>query len=466
MKVAVIGFAEEGQATLRYIQKYGVRSTEYDEETGQNSVEITVCDQSSEIDVPRGANTQLGERYLQDLNRFDMIFRTPGLNPNKIITANPGMDSSKITTMTNEFFRVAPSSNIIGVTGTKGKGTTTTLIARMLEQSGEQVHVGGNIGTPALDLLPGIKENDWVVLELSSFQLFDIHHSPRVAVCLKITPDHLDWHTDMEEYVTAKSQVFAHQTESDTAVYNADNDYASRIGGKSPGQKMAYSVRQPAADIRIEDDAVYAGKQRVIDVSRIGLRGPHNRENVCAATGAAIAALRYAHGSHECDDIYVPEKLLKSLSAAIEDFTGLEHRLEFVGTKQGVSFYDDSFSTNPEPTIAAIHSFSEPQILILGGSSKGADFTELAREISDSNVKHTVIIGDEADNIASALDEVGFTDYTRGGDNMTDIVDEAVSNTQEGDVVVLSPACASFGMFKDYKDRGKQFKDTVRRVEG
>lgn len=465
MKVAILGFAGEGQATLRYIQKYGVRSTEYDEETGQNSVEITVCDQNSEIDVPRGASTQLGERYLQDLNRFDMIFRTPGLNPNKIITANPGMDPNKITTMTNEFFRVAPTRNIIGVTGTKGKGTTTTLIARMLERSGERVHVGGNIGTPALDLLPDIKENDWVVLELSSFQLFDIHHSPRVAVCLKITPDHLDWHADMEEYVTAKSQVFAHQAESDTAVYNADNDYASRIVGESPGQKITYSVQQPA-DIWIENDAVYAGKQRVIDVSRIGLRGPHNRENVCAATGAAIAALRYAYGSHECDDIHVPEKLLKSLSAAIEGFIGLEHRLEFVGIKQGVSFYDDSFSTNPEPTIAAIHSFSEPQILILGGSSKGADFTELAQEISDSNVKHIVVIGDEADNIASTLGEAGFTDYTRGGDNMTDIVSEAMSNAREGDVVVLSPACASFGMFNDYKDRGQQFKDTVRRIEG
>lgn len=449
MKVALVGLGWDGWAAWRYWSQFA---------------DILVCDQDPDIDIPQGAKTQLGERYLDGLEDYDLVVRFQGIRPEKILDANPGLDPGKVINSTNEFFRVAPTRNIIGVTGTKGKGTTTTLIARILERSGERVHVGGNIGTPALDLLPDIKENDWVILELSSFQLFDIHYSPRVAVCLKITPDHLDWHTDMEEYVTAKSRVFAHQTESDTVVYNADNDYASRIAGKSAAWKMAYSVQRPDADIRIEDDAVYAGKQHVIDVSRIGLRGPHNWENVCAATGAAIAALRYAHGSNECDDIHAPQKLIESISTAIEGFTGLEHRLEFVGTKRGVSFYDDSFSTNPEPTMAAINSFTEPQVLILGGSSKGADFSGLAREIVDSAVKHVVIIGDEADNIASVLDEVGFTDYTRGSENMTDIVGEAMSNAQEGDVVVLSPACASFGMFKDYKDRGKQFKDVINQL--
>lgn len=456
-KIAIAGFAEEGRATLRYLRRI------YSEERDGSRPEITVCDRNPELELPAGVEAQVGEDYLAGMDRFDRIFRTPGLNPGSIMNANPGMDERTITTMTNEFFRVAPTPNIIGVTGTKGKGTTTTLIARILEQAGQRVHIGGNIGTPALDLFPDIKESDWVVLELSSFQLLDIHDSPRIAVCLKITPDHMDWHADMEEYVAAKSRICAYQKDSDVAVYYADNQYASRIAGESAGRKIAYSTQQPA-DIRVEQGAVHAGGQRVIEVDRIGLRGPHNRENVCAATGAAVAALRYAAGSGGCPDIHLPQPVMEHIRTAIQDFDGLEHRLEFVAREGGVSFYNDSFSTNPEPTMAAIRSFSEPQILILGGSGKGADFTELARKVADAHVKHAVLIGEEADRIQAALASAGFTAVSRGGDSMQDIVEEASRHAGDGDVVILSPGCASFGMFNDYKDRGNQFKAAVARA--
>lgn len=459
MKVALVGLGWDGWAAWRYWSQFA---------------DILVCDQNPHIDIPEGVKTQLGEGYLDDLDDYDLVVRFQGLRPEKILDANPDLDPKKVINSTDEFFRVAPTPNIIGVTGTKGKGTTTSLIARMLEAAGERVHVGGNIGTPALDLLPNIKENDWVVLELSSFQLFDIHYSPHIAVCLMITPDHMDWHIDMDEYAEAKSRIAAHQTAQDTIVFYSGNEYSYRIGHMSEGKKIPYytsSEDAPEAGtddyvsrVYVDDGWITYDQTRICHVDELGLRGPHNHQNACAAVGAAIAACHPELVSGPDRKPVFPKHTKTYLKTALTEFTGLEHRLEFVGTKQGVSFYDDSFSTNPEPTIAAINSFTEPQVLILGGSSKGADFTMMAREISDSEVKHIVIIGDEADNIASALDVAGFTSYTRGGDNMTDIVDEAMRHAREGDVVILSPACASFGMFKDYKDRGRQFQEVVQEL--
>jgi UDP-N-acetylmuramoylalanine--D-glutamate ligase len=452
MQIAIAGYGQEGRAVHRYLRRQaGETGADYD---------ITVCDQNPGLDVPDDARAQLGDGYLEGLQACDLIFHSPGIRPDALQHLNPGLDGNQITTATNQFFTACPSGNIIGVTGTKGKGTTTTLIARILTAAGQTVHVGGNIGTPALDLLPDIGAGDWVVLELSSFQLFDINRSPHIGVCLMIAPDHLDWHTDMEEYVNAKSRIFGFQDDGDIAVYNADNAYASRLAGQSPGRQIAVGTGDEA-DIQGTDEGIYAGDQKVIDAPDIGLRGPHNRENVCAATGAALAALRESLPGGDRAGVHPPPGTETYVAAAIRDFHGLEHRLEHLRTTGGVSFYNDSFSTNPAPTIAAIRSFSEGQILILGGSSKGADFDQLAREIAGSPVKHTVLIGQEAERLRAALEQVGFSAYSWGGDCMGDMVAEAVSRAETGDVILLSPACASFDMFDDYKDRGQQFKQAV-----
>lgn len=465
MKVAIVGFGWDGQAAWRYWREFA---------------DVLICDQNPDIDVPKGVKTQLGNGYLDGLEDFDLVVRFQGMRREKILAANPDLDPEKVINSTDEFFRVAPTSNIIGVTGTKGKGTTTTLIARILEQVGERVHVGGNIGTPALDLLPDIQEDDWVVLELSSFQLFDIHYSPHIAVCLMITPDHMDWHTDMDEYVEAKSRIAIYQIEQDTIVFYRGNQYSSRIGNMSAGAKLPYYVSaedDPESDpgdytarVYIDDGRITFNNIPICHVDEIGLRGPHNHQNTCAAVGAALAACRLEGVIPDTDtrpvsrsnrEPILPQDTKDAIKTALMEFTGLEHRLEFVAQKNGVSFYNDSFSTNPVPTIAAIRSFSESQILILGGSGKGADFTGLAREVADSNVKHAVVIGDESDRIIAALDAAGFSEYSRGGDTMPKIVDAAMEYAEEGDIVLLSPACASFGLFESYKDRGKQFKEVV-----
>ncbi|HEX9153689.1 MAG TPA: Mur ligase family protein, partial [Candidatus Saccharimonadales bacterium] len=209
MNVAIVGFETEGKLSYKYWQARGAS--------------ITICDQDADKPTPEGVATQLGNDYLQNLGRFDVIMRTAGLNPNVILAANPGIES-KITTAVDEFLRVCPTANVIGVTGTKGKGTTSTLIAKMLEATGKQVFLGGNIGVPPFEFLDQLTPDSWVVLELSSFQLYDIKHAPHIAVCLMVVPEHLNWHNDMQDYISAKTRLFTHQKPDDIAIYFGDNE--------------------------------------------------------------------------------------------------------------------------------------------------------------------------------------------------------------------------------------------------
>lgn len=431
MRVAIVGFGWDGQAAWRYWSQFA---------------EVVVHDQNPDVEVPEGVQSRLGEGYLQGLDAYDLVVRFQGMRREKILDANPGLDPAKVINSTDEFFRASPTSHIIGVTGTKGKGTTTALIGEMLKQAGRRVHVGGNIGTPALDLLPDIQPDDWVVLELSSFQLMDITHSPSVAVCLSVTPDHLDWHTDFAEYAEAKGRIFAHQSGEDTAVYHADNEVSRQLAQASSGRKLDYSRRQKAYAYAGNDSLIRVEGRRVCQVEEVGLRGPHNLENVCAALAAT----------------YPVTGEVESLARAVRGFTGLEHRLQLAGEIGNVRYYDDSFATTPETAMAAVNSFDSPQVVILGGSDKGSDFTELARAVAGNSVTAVIVIGVMAPTITSSLQAAGFTgEIVTGCEDMSSIVTAARSRAEPGSVVLLSPACASFGMFADYKDRGNQFAEAV-----
>lgn len=422
MKLAIIGFGVEGQSAYRYWSK--------------KTDDITICDLDPGIKLPAGTKAQLGENYLSDLARFDLVVRSPGIRPDKLTGAR------QTTTIIKEFFAKCPAP-IIGVTGTKGKGTTSTLITKILEAAGKTVHLGGNIGTPALDFLDKVKADDYVVLELSSFQLMDLDRSPQVAVCLMMAPDHLNWHPNMEEYIEAKSQIFRHQQADDLAVYSAKNDYSRQIGELSPGHHRPYLDE---AGTYVKDGWVRLRDTKVIAIDQIGLIGPHNQENVCAA----VAAVWDIVGN------------VRPIQQAVGAFTGLPHRLELAGEVNGVRYYDDSFATTPETAIAAIRSFREPKVLILGGSDKGSEFDELARAVAENEVRQAIVIGDVASKITKALDKVGFRAYVTGPASMREIVAAAVQAAEPDDVVLLSPGCASFGLFRDYKDRGDQFKASVK----
>lgn len=428
MKVAIVGFGVEGQSAYTYWKQQGA--------------DITICDQQNTIAVPADVTFHGGDSYLQQLGTFDVICRTAGINPEIILRANPGLDRAKITTVINEFLRVCPTKQVIGITGTKGKGTTSTLTAKILEAAGNKVFFGGNIGNSPLAFLPEITPESWVVLELSSFQLYDLRISPHIAVCLMVVPEHLNWHADMKDYVAAKSNLFAHQTPADTAIYFADNEISHQIASSSPGAKITYYASPGAY---VDGDEIVIDQHRICRTDELKLLGQHNWQNVCAAVTAAWQAT---------DNI-------EAIRSVLTVFSGLEHRLEFVRDVNGVQFYDDSFGTTPETAVVAIEAFKEPKVIIVGGSDKGVSFDALQQAIIDNNVRHVVAIGETGPRIAAGLASRGYTIVTPGGGTMGEIVKTAQDVAKKGDVVILSPACASFDMFTDYKDRARQFVQAV-----
>ncbi len=431
MKIAILGFGGQGESAYAY--------------WGRDGSELTICDADEKLTVPSGARAQLGEDYLKNLGGFDLIVRTPGIHPKEITVANPETPGilERVTTVTNEFFKVCPTKNIIGVTGTKGKGTTSTLIAKMLEAAGKRVHLGGNIGIPPLELLKNnIGPDDWVVLELANFQLIDLKYSPHIAVCLMVVPEHLNWHTDYAEYVLSKQQLFRWQTEQDIGIYFADSSESKQIVSVSSGTIIPY-CQAPGAEVL--DGQIVIDGQSICSAEELKLLGRHNWQNVCAAVTAVWQVTQDS----------------AAIRSVLTSFAGLEHRLEFVRELDGVKYYDDSFGTTPETAIVAMEAFREPKVVILGGSDKGAAYQELAETVIKNNVRCVVAIGDTAPKIITALQERGYTTIIEDENSMAEIVAAARSCSQAGDVVLLSTGCASFGLFHNYKDRGAQFKQAV-----
>lgn len=429
MKIAILGCGAQGRSAYEYWRA---------------SNEITICDENAQLTLPEGVQGQLGPAYLENLDQFDLIIRSPSVHPNDIVAANSPAILDKVTSVTNEFFKVCPSKNIIGVTGTKGKGTTSTLIAKMLEADGRHVHLGGNIGVPPLDMLKDdIKPEDFVVLELANFQLIDLEYSPHIAVCLMIVSEHLDWHSDDQEYFASKNQLFRYQTSDDVAVYFAPDAVSQRIADNGKGRKIPYYAAPGAL---IENGAVAIDGQQVCKTSELKLLGRHNWQNVCAAVTT----------------VWQVTQNIEAIRSVLTAFSGLEHRLELVRELDGVRYYNDSFGTAPETAIVAIQAFEEPKVVILGGSDKGAHYDELAEVIAASKIRKVLLIGEQAERIKAALTAAGVTNTMPGGQDVTEIVATARAQAQSGDVVLLSPACASFDMFDNYKDRGERFKRAVQ----
>jgi len=424
MKIAIAGYGQEGEANYQYWSSLGAELTILDEKQPTRS-------------LPKEANVEIGPTVFTNLDQYDLVIRTASLNPNKLKNAK------KVWSASNEFFAKCPAP-IIGVTGTKGKGTTSTLIAEILKDAGKTVHLVGNIGTPALAELTNIKPTDFVIFELSSFQLWDLEKSPQTAVVLMIEPDHQDIHASMAEYIDAKANIGKNQTAEDLLVYHPGNPYSAEIAEKSKALKKRFLTPEGAY---ISNGQIVIEENVVCEADQVGLLGKHNLENICAAI---TAAWNYTQD-------------LDAIKNAVTAFKGLPHRLEFVREANGVSFYNDSFSSTPGATIAAIQSFSQPEILICGGYDRGIDFTDLAKAVAaHKNVKKIVLIGETRQRLAQALDENGVDTYrVLDTQNFSEIVHSAFKSADSGDVVVLSPGCASFDMFKDFYDRGEQFKKIV-----
>ena len=434
MKIAILGYGRQGQSASEYWQQLDPEN------------QITICDSNKSIEVPDQYGSQLGEKYLNNLDEFDLIVRSPSIHPKQIVEANSEQILKKITSTTNEFFKVCPTKNIIGVTGTKGKGTTSTLIAKMLEAAGFRVHLGGNIGLDPLQLLKeDILPSDWVVLEIANFQAIDLTHSPQIAVCLTFTPEHLDWHADTAEYMKSKAQLFSHQHQKDIAVYYDANSFSTEIASISAGTKIPY-LKKPGAFLN--GDFIEIEDKKICATSDVKLIGKHNLQNICAAITVVWQITQNAD----------------AIKQTIGSFSGLPHRIEFVRDYRGVSYYNDSFATAQGATIAAINAIEANKVLILGGYDRGMDLREIIEEVKlhKKDITHYILIGSTANQLKKELELNKITNYTLvESKKMSDIVKTAATLAKHGEAVIFSPAFASFDMFKDFEDRGNQFREQV-----
>ena len=439
MKIAIAGYGLEGEASYQYWN------------TPENDLTIVDAKQVPDRPLPEGVKTILGQDAFGHLDGFDMVIRTAGLPPQNIKT------DGQIWSSTNEFFARCPAP-IVGVTGTKGKGTTASLTASILKAAGKTVHLVGNIGVAPLGELSKIASTDVVVFELSSFQLWDLEKSPHVSVILMIEPDHLNVHKDFEEYIEAKANIRRYQTLDDACIYHPTNEYSRQAAMVIPHGSYERSAWESMAGRYAipDDDQVYAKEntffvhdKAICSTDVLRLPGAHNIENACAAISAAL---------HFTDDYQLIER-------GLAEFEGLPHRLELVREMDGVKYYNDSFSSAPGATVAAINSFKSPEILILGGIDKGTDFGNLASVLKErTNIKQLIVIGEIRHKLADFMHSRGVTHPMDVSDvrTMKEIVDKARSYATAGDLVILSPACASFDMFKNFYDRGDQFRSIVQ----
>ena len=442
--VAIIGIGVSNTPLLELLLAEGIRVTACDKRSREQMGE-----QAEHLEQ-LGCELHLGADYLKDLDA-DVIFRTPGLRPDVPEIAACVDRGAVLTSEMEVFFEVCPCT-IIAVTGSDGKTTTTTIIAELLKAAGRRVWVGGNIGHPLLCEADGMLATDYAVLELSSFQLMTMKHSPHIAVVTNLAPNHLDVHRDMAEYVAAKENIFRHQSGEDVAVFNADNDITAEQSHRAPGRARLFSRQGEVADgvfLRGEDIVCRSGgRERVImTAGDIKIPGVHNVENYMAA----IAAV----------DGLVPDEVIRRFA---REFGGVEHRIELVRTYRGVRYYNDSIASSPSRTIAGLRSFHEKVILIAGGYDKHIPFDVLGPEIVE-HVKLLVLCGATADKIRAAVENA--PGYEPGKPEIRDVtpftaaVEAARDRAQPGDVVTLSPACAAFDQFKNFAERGKFFKSIV-----
>ena len=391
-----------------------------------------------------GVKIVCGENYLDDLSG-EIIFKTPGMrydHPALIMAKEKG---SIITSEMEVFFDICPG-NIIAITGSDGKTTTTTLIHKMMTEAGYNTYLGGNIGNPLLTEAENMNEDDWIILELSSFQLHTIKKSPKIAVITNLSPNHLDVHKDYQEYIDAKKNIMLYQGENDKLIVNRSNAETHKIGKEAKGKLIEFSSKEDAY-ITLKDGVIMRGGDTVLKVSDIKIPGMHNVENYMAAIGAVEGLVN--------DDIIVN---------VAKTFGGVPHRIELVRTLDGVRYYNSSIDSSPNRSINTLNVFKEKVIMIAGGKDKGIPYDEIGPALV-SKVKTLILIGKTADKIEEALKKAGGNVPVIRCESYTEVVETARSIAKEGDTVLLSPASTSFDMFNNFEERGNLFKKLVNELK-
>ncbi len=431
--VGILGFGIEGKSTLRYLVRKGIR-------------EIVVMDKNPvELpELPADVHVKIfsGEKYMDGLKNAVKVVRSAGVYPLQKEIFHFQMNGGALTSQIEIFLKETKSRSVVGVTGTLGKGSTVSMIRHALNACGIPSEIGGNFGVPALDLLENETPDRISILELSSFQLMTLPVSPHVAVVLRVSTEHLDWHKSVEEYRDAKANLVRWQKRGDFCVYIRDAEPSAAIARESGAQKLCYGSR--------DADAVFSSDSLKIDGCTLKLAdckkiGSFQLENMAAAL-LAVKAL----GAD------VPTAL-----QSLKNYESLKFRMEFKGEKKGIVFYNDSYATRPDATMAAVKSMNRPFALILGGSEKNADFSELARTLAGiQNLKRIALIGATAERMQDALRQVETSVPMKIFSGLDEAFADACS-VGNGGAVLLSPACASFGLFKNYKARGEAFDKLV-----
>lgn len=438
----ILGYGREGRVTHSFLL------AQYP------SLKIGVADRNDISLIPGApSSTEVysGAGYLEHVEEYDTIVHSPGMILKELLPPSL-LSSNRVTSATNIFFSLCPGK-IIGVTGTKGKSTTSSLIAHLLSPIKQDLRYGGNIGLPMLSLLGGATKETLFVLELSSYQLEDLKFSPHISVLLNIMPEHLDHHGSFEAYCKAKGNITAHQLQNDILIANLSNNNLQSIISMSQAVKIAASTqRVPGSLCWIEDNSLLAepepGRRTlVMPLSQQRLLGDGNRENIVAAATCAL-------------HLGLPVELVRS---QLSTFAPLEHRLEKVGTFNGVTFIDDTLSTIPEALINALSAFSgRAHTVIAGGFDRGIDYSKLGQVIVDAGVKALVLFQTTGEKIAESTRSIaGNKVNIQFASSMDEAVKLAASVTPPETTCLLSPASSSFNMFRDYKDRGEQFKKAV-----
>ncbi len=446
-KVAVLGIGISNIPLIKYLINLGVDVTAFDKNTSEN-----LKDALLELEgLP--VKYSIGSGYLSKLKGFNFIFRTPGMRPDVPELMEALANGAELTSEMEVFLELCPAQ-VFAVTGSDGKTTTTTLIFNILSEEGYNCWLGGNIGTPLLSKIDEVKESDKVILELSSFQLMTIKNSPSVAVITNISPNHLDVHKSLQEYIDAKKNIFLYQKAKDKLVLNHDNDVTKAFSSEANGEFVYFSrVASLERGIVLKNNKIIMKSKdkeiEIVDVNDILIPGVHNIENYMAAAAATI-------------DFVKPETIAKIAST----FTGVEHRIELVREINGIKFYNSSIDSSPSRTIAALSTFKNKVILIAGGKDKGIPYEPLGQVIAEK-VKILLLIGATAPRIEEA-----YNNYVHQTDiesevkiihcsTYEEIVTRAYSEAVPGDCIILSPASTSFDMFKNFEQRGNVFKELV-----
>jgi len=448
-KIAIIGLGVSNKPLIDYLYNLEADITVFDNKE-KDKIDVGVIKQIEEYKI----KYSFGEKYLSKLVGFDIIFKSPSCRADLPEIQKEIERGAKLTSEIELVLKFSPCK-VIAVTGSDGKTTTTSLIYEILKKK-YKCYLGGNIGIPIFTKISEMKPEDIIVLELSSFQLMTMKKSPNIAVITNVTPNHLDIHKSYEEYINAKANIFKNQNENDLLILNHDNDITRGFSKEAEGKVKFFSSREKLQNGVIYDNGVIKIsendlRRHVLKLKDTNLRGVHNAENICAAIAATSNLVE-----------------IEDQIQAIKSFTGVKHRLEFVEEIDGVKWYNDSIASSPTRTIAGLKSFDEEIVLIAGGYDKHLDYEPIAEPILEK-VKVLILMGQTSNKIFGVVQSLQEQKKLNIPIYKVTSLEEAVlkakENVKQGQIVLFSPASASFDMFKNFEERGNKFKEIVRKYK-